>query len=128
VSTWANLLRRVPHSVLWLLDWGGHAVPQVRTRSGLGLDWAIRVRVSCLDTSSTCPSSPARPSGDKRRPSQLRAEMAAHGVSGRRLVWGDVKAAAAHLRRAEAADLFLDTVAYNGHTSAADALWAGVPV
>jgi predicted O-linked N-acetylglucosamine transferase (SPINDLY family) len=54
--------------------------------------------------------------------------MAAHGVSGDRLVWGDVKAAAAHLRRAEAAALFLDTVAYNGHTSAADALWAGVPV
>lgn len=49
-------------------------------------------------------------------------------MSGDRLVLGDVKKASAHLRRAEAADLFLDTVAYNGHTSATDALWAGVPV
>jgi len=32
VATWANILRRVPRSVLWMLDWGGHAVPQVRTR------------------------------------------------------------------------------------------------
>jgi protein O-GlcNAc transferase len=28
-AVWANILRRVPHSVLFLLDWGGYAVPQV---------------------------------------------------------------------------------------------------
>jgi protein O-GlcNAc transferase len=50
--------------------------------------------------------------------------MAAHGVSPHRLVLGKMLPAAAHMRRAAAADLFLDTVAYNGHTSAADALWA----
>jgi predicted O-linked N-acetylglucosamine transferase (SPINDLY family) len=33
-----------------------------------------------------------------------------------------------HLARLRLADLFLDTLYYNAHTTAADALWAGVPV
>jgi predicted O-linked N-acetylglucosamine transferase (SPINDLY family) len=33
-----------------------------------------------------------------------------------------------HLSRHRAADLFLDTFVYNAHTTAADALWAGLPV
>jgi len=33
-----------------------------------------------------------------------------------------------HLARLKLADLFLDTVPYNAHTTAAEALWAGVPV
>ncbi|HXJ00363.1 MAG TPA: tetratricopeptide repeat protein [Micropepsaceae bacterium] len=33
-----------------------------------------------------------------------------------------------HLARLAAADLFLDTLPYNAHTTACDALWAGLPV
>jgi protein O-GlcNAc transferase len=33
-----------------------------------------------------------------------------------------------HLRRLQLADLFLDTAPYNAHSTAAEALWAGVPV
>ncbi len=33
-----------------------------------------------------------------------------------------------HLARLELADLFLDTLPFNAHTTAADALWVGVPV
>jgi protein O-GlcNAc transferase len=33
-----------------------------------------------------------------------------------------------HLSRLQCADLFLDTAPYNAHTTAAEALWAGVPV
>ncbi len=33
-----------------------------------------------------------------------------------------------HLARQRLADLFVDTLHYNAHTTAADALWAGVPV
>jgi len=33
-----------------------------------------------------------------------------------------------HLARLRQADLFLDTLPYNAHTTASDALWAGVPV
>eukprot|EP00961_Rhodomonas_salina_P093161 1253962-Rhodomonas_salina.1 len=34
----------------------------------------------------------------------------------------------AHLERVAAADVFLDTLTYNGHTTASDALWARIPV
>ena len=34
----------------------------------------------------------------------------------------------AHLARHRFADLFLDTLPYNAHTTASDALWMGVPV
>jgi predicted O-linked N-acetylglucosamine transferase (SPINDLY family) len=33
-----------------------------------------------------------------------------------------------HLARHRCADLFLDTLPYNAHTTASDALWAGLPV
>jgi predicted O-linked N-acetylglucosamine transferase (SPINDLY family) len=33
-----------------------------------------------------------------------------------------------HLARHQFADLFLDTTPYNAHTTASDALWAGLPV
>jgi predicted O-linked N-acetylglucosamine transferase (SPINDLY family) len=33
-----------------------------------------------------------------------------------------------HLARYQLADLFLDTLPYNAHTTASDALWAGLPV
>ena len=37
-------------------------------------------------------------------------------------------AADQHLARHQLADLFLDTLPYNAHTTCSDALWAGVPV
>ena len=33
-----------------------------------------------------------------------------------------------HLARHRSADLFLDSLPYNAHTTASDALWAGLPV
>ena len=33
-----------------------------------------------------------------------------------------------HLARHRLADLFLDTIPYNAHTGAADALWSGLPL
>lgn len=59
------------------------------------------------------------------------AELAAAGVAAERLVVAPAypkQRMAAHLGRQAAADLFLDTVPYNAHTTAADALYAGLPV
>jgi predicted O-linked N-acetylglucosamine transferase (SPINDLY family) len=39
-----------------------------------------------------------------------------------------VKTMAEHLARHRLADLFLDTLPYNAHTTCSDALWAGLPV
>lgn len=58
----------------------------------------------------------------------LRLEAAAAGVDPERLVIAPRLPPDAHLARCRLADLFLDTLPYNGHTTASDALWAGCPV
>lgn len=51
-----------------------------------------------------------------------------HGVDPARLVFAPRVAPATHLARHRLADLFLDTAPYNAHTTASDALWAGLPL
>ncbi|HMI96305.1 MAG TPA: hypothetical protein VK479_07320 [Micropepsaceae bacterium] len=59
----------------------------------------------------------------------LRREAEARGIAGNRLVFAPyLPSAADHLARLKLADLFLDTLPYNAHATAADALWAGLPV
>jgi protein O-GlcNAc transferase len=58
----------------------------------------------------------------------LRREAEAAGVDGGRLVFASRIPIAQHINRLQCADLFLDTLPYNAHTTASDALWAGVPV
>lgn len=58
----------------------------------------------------------------------LRREAQARGVDGARLVFAARLRTDEHLARHRAADLFLDTWPYNAHTTASDALWAGLPL
>jgi protein O-GlcNAc transferase len=58
----------------------------------------------------------------------LRREAAQRGVHPSRLVFAERLPLADHLARHAAADLFVDTWPFNGHTTVADALWAGLPV
>lgn len=59
----------------------------------------------------------------------LRNEAMARGIDYNRLIFAPrVASTADHLARHRAADLFLDTLPYNAHTTASDALWAGLPV
>jgi predicted O-linked N-acetylglucosamine transferase (SPINDLY family) len=59
----------------------------------------------------------------------LRLEADRRGVAPERLVFAPfVPLVADHLARQRQADLFLDTEHYNAHTTASDALWAGLPV
>lgn len=68
------------------------------------------------------------------RPSDIAIENLMHhvirsGISPDRLVFAPrVPDRAAHLSRLRLADLFLDTFRFNAHSTAADTLWAGVPV
>lgn len=55
------------------------------------------------------------------------ARMEKEGVARDRLIFAENADYAAHLARAGAADLHLDTFPYNGHTTTSDMLWAGVP-
>ncbi len=58
----------------------------------------------------------------------LRAEAAARGIDGARLIFAPKLPPDQHLARHPLADLFLDTLPYNAHTTCSDALWAGLPV
>ncbi len=58
----------------------------------------------------------------------LRAEALRRGVAAERLVFAPRVDLDKHLARHKLADLFLDTLPYNAHTTASDALWAGLPV
>ncbi len=58
----------------------------------------------------------------------LRREAEARGVDPQRLIFAPRLPLAQHLARQAMADLLLDTLPYNAHTTASDALWMGVPV
>jgi predicted O-linked N-acetylglucosamine transferase (SPINDLY family) len=58
----------------------------------------------------------------------LRKEAKARGIDEARLVFAKSMPLDQHLARHSAADLFLDTLPYNAHTTASDALWAGLPL
>jgi protein O-GlcNAc transferase len=58
----------------------------------------------------------------------LRLEAEARGVRADRLVFAPRLLPPDHLARHRLADLFLDTLPCNAHTTASDALWAGLPL
>lgn len=58
----------------------------------------------------------------------LGLEAEKRGVAANRLVFAPIVGPAEHLGRHRHADLFLDTLPCNAHTTAGDALWAGLPV
>jgi predicted O-linked N-acetylglucosamine transferase (SPINDLY family) len=58
----------------------------------------------------------------------LRSEAEKRGIDSGRLIFAPLVSAAEHLGRQRHADLFLDTLPCNAHTTASDALWAGLPV
>ena len=58
----------------------------------------------------------------------LRREAAERDIDPRRLIFARRVKLDEHLARHRLADLFLDTLPCNAHTTASDALWAGLPV
>jgi protein O-GlcNAc transferase len=60
--------------------------------------------------------------------SNLRQEAERRGIAGERIVFAERMPQPEHLARHRRADLFLDTLPYNAHTTTSDALWAGLPV
>jgi protein O-GlcNAc transferase len=58
----------------------------------------------------------------------LQREAHVRGIDPRRLIFAQrVPSHAEHLARHRLADLFLDTLPYNAHTTMSDALWSGLP-
>ncbi|HEY4340789.1 MAG TPA: tetratricopeptide repeat protein [Steroidobacteraceae bacterium] len=58
----------------------------------------------------------------------LRRLTAEAGIDPARLVFAPQIENSAHVARLALGDLFLDTLPYNAHTTASDALWAGLPL
>jgi protein O-GlcNAc transferase len=60
---------------------------------------------------------------------KLQREAQSRGVDPRRLIFAERMASTGeHLARLQSADLFLDTLPYNAHATALDALWSGLPL
>ena len=57
----------------------------------------------------------------------LRVEAEKHGIDSTRLIFAGRVNHDEHLARHRLADLFLDTLPYNAHTTACDSVWAGLP-
>jgi protein O-GlcNAc transferase len=66
--------------------------------------------------------------GIAKAAANLRLEAEKRGVAPERLIFAPKASVADHLARHRLADLCLDTLPYNAHTTASDALWAGLPV
>lgn len=65
----------------------------------------------------------------ERAEANLKRRAGELGVDGNRVVFAPhLPNTAEHLSRQSLADLYLDTLPYNAHSTARDALWAGVPV
>ncbi|MDD1607795.1 MAG: tetratricopeptide repeat protein, partial [Methylococcaceae bacterium] len=61
--------------------------------------------------------------------SNLQREAQARGIAANRLIFAQrLPLVSDHLARHRVADLFLDTLPYNAHTTTSDALWSGLPV
>ena len=60
--------------------------------------------------------------------SNLQQKAEKNGVDANRLIFASRMSMEEHLARHQLADLLLDTLPYNAHTTASDALWAGLPV
>jgi predicted O-linked N-acetylglucosamine transferase (SPINDLY family) len=58
----------------------------------------------------------------------LRRVAVSQGIAPERLIFARMRPYAEHLARLRLADLCLDTLPFNGGTTASDALWAGVPI
>ena len=58
----------------------------------------------------------------------MRREAEARGVAAARLIFAPTAPHGDHLARLKLADLALDQLPYNAHTTASDALWAGLPL
>ncbi|HZV61737.1 MAG TPA: tetratricopeptide repeat protein [Methylophilaceae bacterium] len=58
----------------------------------------------------------------------LHKEASLRGIDPARLIFAPRVPIAEHLARHALADVFLDTLPYNAHTTTSDALWVGVPV
>lgn len=67
-------------------------------------------------------------SGPERADERLRDHAVQAGVNAERLVFMAKLPHLEYLARYEHVDLFLDTLPYNAHTTASDALWAGCPL
>jgi predicted O-linked N-acetylglucosamine transferase (SPINDLY family) len=59
---------------------------------------------------------------------RLRQQAQQSGIAPERLIFAQKKANPYHLARYVLADLFLDNTPYGAHTTAADAMWMGVPI
>lgn len=107
---WMDILRQVPGSVLWLLS------PRLRREKENGGDETSTNVENPEDIEST------------QIMHALRSQAASMGIAPSRIIFAPQVSKYEHLSRIALADLFLDSLVYNAHSTASDVLWAHVPI
>lgn len=105
---WIEILKKVENSVLWLLRFpalGEKNILEAAEKFGKGnlikssaIEFKIFFIINFL------------------------------GLESKRIIFSDVAAKDEHVWRSQLADICLDTLICNGHTTSADVLWAGTPI
>ena len=113
-TSWMNLLRAHPRMLLWL--YGGGDAPCAWRRGG------------GAQPASNVSDLPPCARGAPAHFANLWAAAAGAGIHPSRIVFAPRRPRAAHLARHYAVDLLLDSRVYGAHTTAADALFTGVPL
>ncbi|XP_039287268.1 UDP-N-acetylglucosamine--peptide N-acetylglucosaminyltransferase 110 kDa subunit [Nilaparvata lugens] len=149
LQMWANILKAVPNSVLWLLRFPAvgeaslqAAVARLGVPAGKLLFSNVAAKASktnlCIDPptlqmwANILKAVPNSVLWLLRFPAvgeaSLQAAVARLGVPAGKLLFSNVAAKEEHVRRGQLADVCLDTPLCNGHTTSMDVLWTGTPV
>lgn len=105
-SVWMKILSLVPNSVLWLLE-PSSASSYCRNISNKNMPF----------DDNTCTTI-----------KNLKNAAYNFGISPSRIIFASRTSKVLHMKRMKVADLFLDTLYYGAHSTATDALMAGLPI
>lgn len=139
-ADYSEALARLPHS--YQPHGGPSALPEPPPRASVGLpeeglvlccfNQAYKFTPELFDiwcmVLAYTPGSVLWLLGNPQAEGNLRREALQRGIAPHRLIFAPDLPQGPHLARLQLADLVLDTAPYNAHTTASDALWAGVPL
>lgn len=110
-ESWLKIIRAIPNSVLWLLRYPKEVEDNLRTAAmNLGKNSIFLEYFP------------------KKNHLKIYFWFRTGFTETHRIIFSDITSKEEHIRRCQLADLCLDTVICNGHSTTLDVLWSGTPI